>query len=57
MRGLVAAIAATALIAGAHGRTLQTRASGKGYIKYSTVTGYFLQDDPSTNATTFDYVR
>lgn len=27
------------------------------YIQYSTVTGYFLQDDNSTNATTFDYVR
>ena len=27
------------------------------YIQYSTVTGYFLQDEPSTNATTFDYVR
>lgn len=26
------------------------------YIKYETVTGYFLQDDPSTNATTFNYV-
>lgn len=26
------------------------------YIEYSTVTGYFLQDDNSTNATTFDYV-
>jgi hypothetical protein len=26
------------------------------YIQYSTVTGYFLQDDNSTNATTFDYV-
>ena len=26
-------------------------------IKYSTVTGYFLQDEPSTDATTFDYVR
>ncbi|KIX02793.1 uncharacterized protein Z518_08735 [Rhinocladiella mackenziei CBS 650.93] len=25
------------------------------YIEYSTVTGYFLQDDDSTNATTFDY--
>ncbi|KIW91612.1 uncharacterized protein Z519_07580 [Cladophialophora bantiana CBS 173.52] len=25
------------------------------YIQYSTVTGYFLQDDNSTNATTFDY--
>ena len=27
------------------------------YIKYETVTGYFLQDDPSTNATTFNFVR
>lgn len=26
------------------------------YIKYSTVTGFFLQDDNSTNATTFNYV-
>lgn len=28
----------------------------EGYIKYTTVTGYFLQDEPSTNATTFNYV-
>ncbi|KAK5166652.1 putative phosphoglycerate mutase pmu1 [Saxophila tyrrhenica] len=26
-------------------------------IKYSTVTGYFLQDEPDTNATTFDYTE
>jgi hypothetical protein len=26
------------------------------YIQYSTVTGYFLQDNNATNATTFDYV-
>lgn len=26
------------------------------YIKYTTVTGYFLQDDPATNETDFDYV-
>ena len=26
-------------------------------IKYTTITGYFLQDDPTTNASTFDYVR
>lgn len=25
-------------------------------INYTTVAGYFLQDDNSTNATTFDYV-
>lgn len=28
-----------------------------GYLNYTTVTGYFLQDEASTNATTFDYVR
>lgn len=26
-------------------------------IKYTTIAGYFLQDDPATNASTFDYVR
>jgi hypothetical protein len=26
------------------------------YLKYSTVTGYFLQDDPATNHDGFDYV-
>ena len=26
-------------------------------IKYSTVEGYFLQDDPATDPETFDYVR
>lgn len=26
------------------------------YVKYSTVAGYFQQDDPNTNASTFDYV-
>lgn len=31
-------------------------ATGPSYIEYSTVTGYFLQDLNSTNATTFDYV-
>lgn len=30
--------------------------TGYGYINYTTVTGYFLQDEPSTNATAFDYV-
>ncbi|KAL1968181.1 hypothetical protein VTN77DRAFT_2016 [Rasamsonia byssochlamydoides] len=26
------------------------------YLRYSTVTGYFLQDDPATDPSTFDYV-
>ncbi|KAI9693462.1 MAG: hypothetical protein M1820_009255 [Bogoriella megaspora] len=31
------------------------QAHGGQYINYTTVTGYFLQDDPSTNASTFNY--
>lgn len=31
-------------------------AIAKTVISYSTVTGYFLQDDPATNTTGFDYV-
>ena len=27
------------------------------FIEYSAIPGYFLQDDPRTNATTFDYVQ
>jgi broad specificity phosphatase PhoE len=27
------------------------------YFKYTTVTGYFLQDDPSTNPDAFDYTK
>lgn len=30
--------------------------SNTSHINYTTVTGFFLQDDPSTNASTFDYV-
>lgn len=32
-----------------------SKASGS-YIEYSTVTGYFLQDEPSTNASTFNFM-
>lgn len=33
-----------------------TTVADAAYINYTTVTGYFQQDDPITNATTFDYV-
>lgn len=29
---------------------------GDGHIKYTTVKGFFLQDDPDTNPDTFNYV-
>lgn len=30
--------------------------SSSSYINYTSVAGYFLQDEPSTNASTFSYV-
>lgn len=33
------------------------RLSSNEYINYTTVTGFFLQDEPTTNPGTFDYVR
>jgi hypothetical protein len=33
------------------------RAAPQPYVNYSAVTGYFLQDAPDTDPTTFDYVR
>jgi hypothetical protein len=33
------------------------RLSSNEYISYTTVTGFFLQDEPTTNSGTFDYVR
>lgn len=33
-----------------------TSKSSHSYLKYSTVTGYFLQDEASANATTFDFM-
>lgn len=29
---------------------------GKAYFRFETIPGFFLQDDPSTNPETFDYV-
>jgi hypothetical protein len=34
-----------------------TSSHGATYINYTTITGFFLQDDPATNASTFNYVR
>ena len=48
---------ATALLSGqSEAQYLNTTNKGPGYIQYSTVTGYFLQDEPDTVASGFDYV-
>ena len=50
---LAAAMAACALQA-----TLADSPSPKNaYINYTTITGYFLQDEPSTNSTAFDFMN
>lgn len=53
-----AVLAATAalLVSSTNAQALSTR-DWPVYINYTTVTGYFLQDEASTNATTFNYVR
>ncbi|KAK5131440.1 hypothetical protein LTR08_000904 [Meristemomyces frigidus] len=48
------ALAATAAIL-VSAQTLNVTNSTSGYTSYSTVTGYFLQDEATTNASTFDY--
>lgn len=50
------AAAAALLSLTTEARSLPSTANGNGYIKYTTVKGYFLQDEPSTNSTTFNYV-
>ena len=58
MKGVVSIAALAALSIGSvNARALPPAAQSNGYIKYSTVTGYFLQDEATTNATTFNYVR
>jgi hypothetical protein len=37
--------------------TVMSEACEPSYIKYTTITGFFLQDDPKTDPSTFDYVR
>ena len=47
---------ATALLSGRSDAQYLNTTKGPGYIEYSTVTGYFLQDEPDTVASGFDYV-
>ena len=48
--------AATALLSGGCEAQYLNTTKGPGYITYSTVAGYFLQDEPDTVASGFDYV-
>lgn len=53
---LTLAAAATALLSRSSKAQYLNTTKGPGYISYSTVTGYFLQDEPDTVASGFDYV-
>jgi hypothetical protein len=50
------AAAVTALLSRSSEAQYLNTTKGPGYISYSTVAGYFLQDDPDTVASGFDYV-
>lgn len=53
----LAFVAATALLsASSEARSLTTNTTRLGNISYKTVAGYFLQDEPDTVASGFDYV-
>lgn len=45
------------LLALAYGAAAVWTEAQQGEIKYTSVAGYFLQDDPKTNPDGFDYVR
>ena len=49
---LAAAMAASVL----QGALVDRPSPNNAYINYTTVTGYFLQDEPSTNSTAFDFM-
>ena len=49
---LAAAMAASVL----QGALADRPSPNNAYINYTTVTGYFLQDEPSTNSTAFDFM-
>lgn len=49
---LAAAMAASVL----QGALADRPSPNNAYINYTTVTGYFLQDEPSTNRTAFDFM-
>ncbi len=47
----------TALGLAASGASARWHEADGATIRYSTVSGYFLQDEPTTNPSGFDYVR
>lgn len=52
---MLASVVLAALAASSVSANSLNRKDFNGYINYTTVTGYFLQDDPSTTASTFNY--
>lgn len=56
-RDILPLAASVALLSGSANAQYLNTTKTPGYISYSTVTGYFLQDEPDTVASGFDYVR
>lgn len=53
---MISIAALTAIAATGASAACLNVSNAAGYINYTTVTGYFLQDEPTTNASTFNYV-
>jgi hypothetical protein len=47
----------SAVLALAPGAIAWKEVSNRDSLNYTSVPGFFLQDDPNTNPSTFDYVR
>lgn len=55
-KSLAFVAAAVSLSVSSEARSISTNTTKPGHFSYKTVTGYFLQDDPDTVASGFDYV-
>ena len=55
-RGILPIAALVALLSSSAKAQYLNTTNTPGYINYSTVTGYFLQDEPDTVASGFDFV-
>ncbi len=53
---LITLLGPVACLAGVQAQNCLNTVNATGYLNYTTVTDYFLQDNPTTNASTFDYV-
>lgn len=57
LQTIALALCASVLAGTAAANDVAARTAPQPYVNYSAVTGYFLQDEPNADPTTFDYVQ